>query len=365
MKILNVEKIFSLAERSYLLDGTKDFIHVVRANKSIPYFYEELEKELKTWPCFKIAAYKKVKEGNVYVTRAHKILLKNDELLLLKPHLEKIRKSFEEVMKMTGGFSVDNFIRTNFGLCYKKHYLLKDCIEIYYFLCANRFEMTGMLPRQIPHAQSTKIIGAEALLLNIFAHAEGLKDCTWKDFYLHFELLSRSPEFRLYAPRCSWKNVMVIGLHGILSEDVIEDYNFSDLKNTLIIENLESFLPLVANNAETLLIWGSGWKCLQLSGLVNKLPQPMFYWGDIDKEGIEIAAQFCQQTGSVPVMMDQEALSKFMHLSQKIKYLTPLKKISLLNDVYDEVCQKQIRIEQEKISCDIKNFLWANDTALK
>ncbi len=118
----------------------------------------------------------------------------------------------------------------------------------------------------------------------------------------------------------------------------------------MVVENLESFLPLAETSADVLLIWGSGWKCLQLADLISRLPGRKFYWGDIDKEGLEIASYFCHETGASPVYMDRESLDKFEHLSQKVSYSTPLKELAILQDLYAEICRRRIRVEQEKIS---------------
>jgi len=360
MRTLSVERILDLAERSYLLDGDEEFVHVIRENKSISHFYEELERELKQWPQFKIIQYKKVKEGHVHVARAYKILLTSADMLLLRPHLKQIRESFYDALKFSDPIPVDDFIRKNFTLCYKKHFFLKDCLEVYNFLMANHGKWSGLLPRQIPHNQSTKIIGKESLLLSLFSFAHLKEECSWEDFFEYFGLLARSPEFRLYAPVCSWKGVLLSNFHGIVSEDIVVNYDFKNLKNTLIVENLESFLPLINTCVDTLLIWGSGWKCVQLSRFISKLPGIKFYWGDIDKEGIEIASQFRQEAGVIPVSMDRVQMERFKHLSQNVVYSTPVRELIFLQDVYHDVCHQQIRIEQEKIPFDwslIKNFV--------
>ncbi|MFY7992078.1 MAG: Wadjet anti-phage system protein JetD domain-containing protein [Bacteriovoracaceae bacterium] len=353
MSLINIDKILTAAERSFLLTGADEYVHTIREDKSIPNFYERVEKELRNFPWLGVYKYRKVKEGLVSIARPYKVLVTSRALAEQRPEYLRVKESFTAATENPSSFSTAEFLENYFGLCYRKHSQIKSCLEVYLFLIANKDGLVGLLPRQIPHSQSTKLIGTESLLLSMFAFDSKIKDASWGDFYNFFGLSDRSAEFRIFAPKCQWRGVAVQEFHGILSSQIVDAYGFDGLKNTLVVENLESFLPLIEQDKHTLLIWGSGWKCTLLDELTNILPKPIYYWGDIDKEGIEIASQFSHQTGAKAVFMGLDTLERYRNLAQKIDYVSPERDLILYRDVYNIVCDEKIRIEQEKIVFDL------------
>lgn len=357
MSLINIDKILSAAERSFLLKGTDEYVHTIREDKSVPNFYEKVEKELRNFPWLSIYKYRKVKEGLVSIARPYKVLVSSSSLAERRPEYLLAMESFKAAQVNSSEFPVMDFLETHFGLCYRKHSQIKNCLDVYLFLISNKDELIGLLPRQIPHAQSTKLIGTESLLLSIFSFDTKIKDASWSDFYNFFGFNDRSAEFRIFTPNCRWREVAIHEFHGIISTQIADAYDFDGLQNTLIVENLESFLPLTQQAKHTLLIWGGGWKCTLIKELINFLPKPIYYWGDIDKEGIEIADQFCEITGAKAILMDHEIIKKHRNLVQKVNYSTPKKELTLYQDIYEFVCNEQIRIEQEKIVFDLATLL--------
>jgi hypothetical protein len=85
------------------------------------------------------------------------------------------------------------------------------------------------------------------------------------------------------------------------------------------------------------------------------LPKPLFYWGDLDKEGIEIADKFCTQAFAEPLMMDEKTLNDHQHLIELVgESKSKSSQLVLLEDTYQTVIQKKARIEQEKMVFDWK-----------
>jgi hypothetical protein len=350
MKTLNLDRLIEKAQKNYLLEGTETFSYMIRENKSVPYYYEELERELKASPFIKITGHKKVREGQVNVARVASIEIILRDYSKDFSLLAETRASFKSLIERFSHLQALEFINRFYSLCRKRHQVLTSCFEIYQYLQNHKDVLVGLLPRQIPHGESTKLLGHESILLNLHAFLSHRDSLTWDHFFDDFQLQTRSAEFRIYAPHCSWHGSPLIHFHGLISEELISSYAFCELKETLIIENLESFLPLVgAGSSSTLLVWGGGWRCMQLVPFIHLLPGKVFYWGDIDKEGVEIASLFCEKSGAHPVLMDMESFNEHKHLAEKVNYATPLRKITLLNDVYEKVTQENLRIEQEKI----------------
>jgi hypothetical protein len=82
---------------------------------------------------------------------------------------------------------------------------------------------------------------------------------------------------------------------------------------------------------------------------------PVYYWGDIDKDGYEIFA--CVRElfpRAISVLMDDLTLQKYTSLIQSLPQAEPsLSNLPAdLRAVYERVCREGIRIEQEKIPLD-------------
>jgi hypothetical protein len=135
------------------------------------------------------------------------------------------------------------------------------------------------------------------------------------------------------------------------TEQFFMDYDFTCLQGTLIIENHESFYRSLKNSKNTLIIWGSGWKASRLKHLHSLFPKPIFYWGDLDKEGYEIYGyikKFIPDLNSI--FMDLITLNAHPHLSQKkTKFFGPYRQVYELQKAYEWVCSHGLQIEQEQL----------------
>lgn len=163
------------------------------------------------------------------------------------------------------------FVTANFSISVRRHIVPKEAIELFQYLIKDEEQIKGLLPRQLQHSFSTKLIGKEPLLLALLAFQTG-QTSNWGNFFDFFGLIKRPPEFRFYAPHCKWNESDLKQFHGILFQENIATFCFQDLERTLVIENIESLLPLVGKCDKTLLIWGEGWKCSQLIPLSPQLP---------------------------------------------------------------------------------------------
>jgi hypothetical protein len=217
-------------------------------------------------------------------------------------------------------------------------------------LLEHRAEVAGLLPRQLPHGQSTKLVGRENLLLRLYSAWKGIS-ARWSDFYFEFDLLDKPLEFRFYAPTCRCQSQELTSLHGLLASEWRRDFDFTNLHGTLIIENFETFLALTKESKSTLLIWGGGWKAVHLHSFTDQLPKPLYYWGDIDKEGYEIFGRLRSSIEHLkPILMSKESLDRYRAIAQrKDIHLGPFHQIPGLQKEYEYVSRNGLQIEQEQM----------------
>ncbi len=349
-RTIDTERLLDEAERDWVLDGTAFFKFPIRRKPGFEDFYEILERELREFQWLKVAEFRTVKEGFVRVSRPSVLQLKQEDLCLQRPYL---RALVEEVRKWQAEFA-DLGINSALRVAYKEFtadpQLSRSCLEVMNYLIRHRDEVRDLLPRQVQHANSTKLIGKESLLLRLFGIWRG-ETATWRDFFRFFELQDKPVEFRFFASRCSFKKAELTSFHGLIALDWAQDYDFSGLDGTLIIENLESFYAEIPHSQNRLLIWGSGWKAISLKRLTRLLPKPILYWGDIDKEGYEIYGLLKSHIPDIKaVLMDQTIIDRFVHLAiPREKYFGPFRSAGDLQHEYQDVCQRGICIEQEKV----------------
>jgi hypothetical protein len=206
------------------------------------------------------------------------------------------------------------------------------------------------LPRQIPHGQSTKLVGKQALLLRLFSYWRD-QPSQWSDFYDWFGLIDQPPEFRIFAPTCLVQNNRLREFQGLLAKDWADDFEFSGLSGTLIVENLETFHALAKLSRATLVVWGGGWKAAHLRPLLPCLPRPIYYWGDIDKEGYEIFGLLKSADAGIHfALMDFTAIEKYRSIHQRKEIsLGPYRSVAGLQAEYEYVARRGIQIEQEQM----------------
>jgi hypothetical protein len=135
------------------------------------------------------------------------------------------------------------------------------------------------------------------------------------------------------------------------TEKELKHYNFS-IDNVFITENIMNFLTLpVLKN--TIAVWsGGGFNIRYLRHIEWLKDKQFYYWGDIDAQGFQILNQ-CRTyfPNTVAVMMDRETLDRFPNsegVPAKRQHLPGLTEIE--TSLYEDLCQNNIRLEQEKIT---------------
>jgi hypothetical protein len=313
-----------------------------------------LESELQQNPDIEIRNFRSVKDGFTSISRPAIIGFSNQVLLKHRPYVGSLRRELgrlnERFLHLSDIFS---FAENYYSEVTQDLKSFESCLEILDYLSKNRTSIEGLLPRQVPHGQSTKLIGKNPLLLKLFGFYLQ-KQVYWADFFSYFRLLDKTPEFRYYAPRVNIQSKKVENFHGILSESWVDSCDFSDLSGTLIVENFETFFSLSSYSKNTLILWGAGWRAARLKNLKRKWPEPLFYWGDIDKEGYEIFAYLKKSWPDLQALyMNEATIKKYHHLIQKkessLSTINPGLKLFELQSAYDFVVQKGIQIEQEQL----------------
>ena len=348
---LYLEAWLDQAQKHYLLGNSEPYVINLRQRKGVADFYQQVEVFLRDHSHIKVVNFRRVKEGQVYVSRPCELQVDWNCLLYYCPHLKLLRKEVSEWLQTLAELHLPDFFVEYYADCVREPATTRACLQVFKHLLARDNRSPWMLPRQLPHAESTKLVGKENLLLKLFTHWRG-EPGTWTDFFKRFRLLRRQVEFRLFAPQCRFQGHSLTNFHGLIARDWYQQFEFSDLTKTLIIENLQSFESLTVHSKNTLLIWGSGWKVSQLLEFHHMLPRPLYYWGDIDKEGYEIFGYLADKIVDIqPLLMDQAIFDKYQHLSvKKEPFYGPFKIIPQLQQVYETVCRAGKMIEQEKIS---------------
>lgn len=357
-RYLKKEEYLDQAEDEFLFTEASDFYFEIRKRPGSSDFYAQLETELQSQNLFKVVEYREVKEGYARISRPSRLHLNQEQLLRVKPELKSLKENINLWHHLYGFISVKEFIKKNKEECLKKIEIVEPCLDVFQFLINNFEKNKGLLARQIPHGYSTKLIGKEKILLKVFqfwqisVSGKGDSLISWKDFFRYFQLLKTPPEFRIYAPQVVMQNKELIDFQGIVNNENISEYRWPDLKGSLIIENWESFYALVSMKLPCLLIWGGGWKASLLKSILEKIPKPLFYWGDMDKEGYEIFGflQNISNSKITALFMNEESFNLNSHLKQKKEiYFGPFKDLHNLQSIYEFVCKNGYQIEQEQI----------------
>lgn len=352
ISLIPFEDYLNRAERDYVLEGKNQFQFSIRGKTGELDFYQRLDQELQAQQNLKVLSYRAVKEGFTKISRPAVIGFEDDILLKYRPHVRLLRKHFEDLAKKFSVIHVFEFARSNYSECSQDPHGLAASLEVFNYLLEHKEEVVGLTPRQIPHGQSTKLIGKNNLLLRVFSFWYNTESVSWRDFFSYFELQDKPAEFRFFGPSCRCQSNLLRHFHGLLALEWMDQFSFSMLKGTLIVENFEAFYHLTGQVQETLLIWGGGWKAVQLSRLFQHLPKPIFYWGDIDKEGYEIYGLLQKRYPSLKaVLMSQETVMKNINLHQKKEIFSgPFRLVEGLQKEYEGVCLRGIQIEQEQLT---------------
>jgi hypothetical protein len=352
--VFNSERLLDEAEKKYLVKGGNDFCFEIRKKPGVNNFHLLLEEELSRQTIFQVAKMKVVKEGFVKIARPSAVKVTLESLISVRPSLKKLKGIIEEAERNCSYFSFVDFFHKNYSLCKNEQDSILDCVSILDYLIRNSDKILGLLPRQIPHGRSTKILGSSSLCLRMYCYWKTSESLTWDDFFKDFGLVQGNTEFRFFAPSAHWKGKELKDFHGIVSEEIQADWQF-EVTQALIVENYESFLALAKKSKNTLIIWGGGWKAIQLEKIWSYLPKTIYYWGDIDKEGIEIFDLLHSRVDNkpIPILMSMDTLNKFAHLIQHLPRSedcqTKEKKLKTLDDLYSYVVKNRVRVEQEQI----------------
>jgi len=353
--VLSIEDLLDRAEREFLIEGRKDFRFPLRKKAGMDDFYSRLENEIRELAGLRILNFRSVREGFTSVSRPSEIGFDQDFLLKKRPYLGFHKRElmrFQEIY--SSRLDVLQFVGRNFHDTVKDLGILQSSLEVLFYLLDHRDSIVGLLPRQVPHNQSTKLIGRENLLLRLFSYYIKKSGLQWIDFFSYFQLIDKPPEFRFFAPHCQLQGAKMNQLHGVLAPEWSAQYKFSFLNATLIVENLETFYSLAPKSKQTLLIWGGGWRLALIRGILSELPRPLYYWGDMDKEGYEIFAYLKKYAPETrPLLMDLQTLQKYRSIGQhKEPYHGPYREAFELQNEYELVSREGLQIEQEKLTED-------------
>lgn len=348
--LIDVEVLLDQAERELIVDGKAEFEFPVRRRPGVESFYERLEAELRTQTLFSVSDYRSVKEGYARVSRPARLRLTAEALYSRRPHLRALAREVDSWRREFTALGVESALRSSYRDMTGDSALTRACFEVLKYLLDNTDVIKGLLPRQVQHSESTKLIGRESLLLRLFGAWRG-EAATWPQFFRYFELLERPVEFRFYAPVCSYMGIRLTDFHSVLSQDLADRYSFTGLSGTLIVENLETFHVEAVSSRDRLVIWGGGWKAVLLRSLERIFPRPILYWGDIDKEGYEIFGQLKAYVTDIrPTLMDRSTIESHLgYAIQKEAFFGPFRCAYELQAEYQDTCQRGICIEQEKI----------------
>lgn len=352
MRALDAEDLIDKAAKMYLCEGIVDFTFSIRKKAAIRDFYQRLEREVSEQNVFNIRSFRRVREGNVLMPRPAVLGLTLNSLLAIRPELAEQKKIIDMALDRNSFVDVQGFIKLRYQVLTKGLSVLLQSLDVFNYILENRERVKGLLLRQVPHGQSTKLLGKEPLLLALYRFYKEEPLLSWEDFYQEFGLIAENLEFRFFAPCAEWRGIELEFFHGVLSTTLQEAWRFP-LRSTLIVENYQSFLALSEISKTTLIIWGQGWKVSQIVELLSRVPTPIRYWGDLDKEGLEIFEHLSQKmSGAItPLLMDMNTLKAHQHLAQKVSDGEAVEKKDhfVLSEVYSTICRQGIRIEQEQI----------------
>src|SRR5581483_9839124 len=100
-----------------------------------------------------------------------------------------------------------------------------------------------MFPRQIPHAESSKLILGEPLLLGLYEHSRALAQGEhtesqkgWDGFFEFYGLRKKPYLFQFFAPEVEVDGVLLEGHHGLIGTSNAPRIRFSPAP-LLIVEN--------------------------------------------------------------------------------------------------------------------------------
>ena len=125
-------------------------------------------------------------------------------------------------------------------------------------------------------------------------------------------------------------------------------------KTVFIAENKVTVLAF-PDFPQAIVIFGLGYAVNLLADAQCLQGRKLYYWGDLDADGLAILSRIRQYYPQVKSMlMDMQTLEKFDHLVVKVSTKSAEKELRYLTEderlLYDKLQQESLRLEQERIS---------------
>lgn len=348
----NIDRIIDSLEIEILLSDKADFEIDLRFTAKVKDHYKTFESGIKAYSDIKILRWRNLTVSGMKLGLPSRIMFNRDFIYRIRPELKKIKKSFNDARLVGKEIKVEEYIEKNFSLCKKHHEFLCDSVEIASYIITNRDKIKGLYPRQISHGKSTKLFLDIPLVKGILSNYFNEYSESSASIFEFLGLRRKPVPFHFYASELEIRGSSVTNFYGAINEINKEDFSF-DCKNTIIVENEESFISLTEVVQDSLVIFGGGWKVAALSPLIDTFPGTIYYWGDLDHEGIEILNHVSTFLPNIiPVAMSEEALKVFSALVQKDTTKKPNESVKILLELYRLVCVEGKRIEQEQLPVD-------------
>lgn len=349
--IFRVDKVIDSIEKSFLIDGIDEFTCDLRLTDEIRKNFTQFEQQIKGYPEIEIVDWRNARLSGMKTGFPSAIKFDSSLIYRVRPELKKIRRSFELAISSGKVLDVKAYIRDNYSLCKKNYEDLQASVLIAEYMIENKEAVKGLLPRQIAHGQSTKLLADNPLVKGLLSSTfAGFLDEHNGDVFDYLGLKKKPTSFQFFATEVAIRGISFSNYYGVLNNMNAKDFLFG-LKRTIIVENEESFHPLAEIIQDALVIFGGGWRAVGLKQFSHLFPGKVFYWGDIDSEGIEILNSVADSLGKViPVAMDKNTISRYSSLSQRVKSRVPADGVRILRDEYCQICKLGIRIEQEQLS---------------
>ncbi|NOR80094.1 MAG: DUF2399 domain-containing protein [Methyloprofundus sp.] len=180
------------------------------------------------------------------------------------------------------------------------------------------------------------------------ADITGLKN---NGFERRYGLLYDQPLIRL---RILDKALAIYGLTDLTL--TLREFKQLDIaaKTVFVVENKVTMLAF-PDHPEAIVIFGLGYAVNLLAEAQCMQDRALYYWGDLDADGMGILARLRQYYPQVKSMlMDEETLLHFVDLAVHAPAKSTVKALQHLtkaeNELYQKVQQESLRLEQERIS---------------
>jgi hypothetical protein len=356
--------------REYLqsvVSGEIFFPKILRSNKSVSSDFNEMRKELA-----EVIEYSKDRKGFGYTisykrtnTRQHGIQSLPEEISFLTEtdflkylHKEKEVAAFRENTKII----LSNFPELKDWLTKYPQKVIDnqdkwcDILKVCAYFKAN--PIPNLYIRELPIQVHTKFVENNKAvikeLLDILV-ADFVKQ-EETNFEKRFNLKYSEPLVRF---RILDKKISQTCFSGIddLSIPVSQfERLYLQIKNVFIVENKTNLLTIaltLPEIANTIVIFGSGYKVENLKNVEWFKQTRLFYWGDLDAQGFEILSQFRGYFSHVKsILMDKQTFEKFFENDKGTpsKLTTNLKLTNDELELYELLKANNWRLEQEKIS---------------